>query len=151
MRAKVSSTAQLVPWPLSERKHTHAGGTSAARARCPDMELAFTVLFVDDDPQIRESIVQLLSLRGFRVLTAESAFEGLRVLTQEHVDVLFCDIVMPGMSGIELAKKARQLRPTLQIMFATGYAVRARTRPFTSASSCSSRCARNRLRPSCAS
>jgi CheY-like chemotaxis protein len=89
------------------------------------MALAFTVLFVEDDPQIRESMVQLLSLKGFRVLAAESAFEGLRVLTQEHVDVLFSDVVMPGMSGIELAKKARQLRPSLKIMFATGYAVRA--------------------------
>jgi CheY-like chemotaxis protein len=89
------------------------------------MALAYTVLFVDDDPQVRESMVQLLSLKGFRVLSAESAFEGLRVLTQEHVDVLFSDLVMPGMSGIELAKKARQLRPTLKIMFATGYAARA--------------------------
>jgi CheY-like chemotaxis protein len=89
------------------------------------MTLAFTVLFVDDDPQIREIVVDVLSLKGFRVLVAENAFEGLRVLTQEHVDVLFCDIVMPGMSGIELAKKARRLRPTLNIMFATGFAVRA--------------------------
>jgi CheY-like chemotaxis protein len=89
------------------------------------MALAFTVLFVDDDPQVRESIVDVLSLKGFRVLSTESPFEGLRVLTQEHVDVLFCDIVMPGMSGIELAKKARQLRPTLKILFATGYAARA--------------------------
>jgi CheY-like chemotaxis protein len=89
------------------------------------MTLAFAVLFVEDDPQIRESMVQLLSFRGFRVLAAESAFEALRILTQEHVDVLFSDVVMPGMSGIELAKKARQLRPTLQIMFATGYAGRA--------------------------
>jgi CheY-like chemotaxis protein len=63
--------------------------------------------------------------KGFRVLVAESAFEGLRILTQEHVDVLFCDIVMPGMSGIDLARKARQLRPTLKIVFATGYAARA--------------------------
>jgi CheY-like chemotaxis protein len=89
------------------------------------MTLAFTVLFVDDDPQIREIVVDALSLKGFRVLVAGGAFEGLRILTQEHVDVLFCDIVMPGMSGIDLAKKARQLRPTLKIMFATGYAVRA--------------------------
>jgi CheY-like chemotaxis protein len=90
------------------------------------MALAYTVLFVDDDPQVRESIVDVLSLKGFRVLSAEGAFEGLRVLRKrEHVDVLFCDVVMPGMSGIELAKKARQLRPTLKIMFATGYAARA--------------------------
>jgi CheY-like chemotaxis protein len=89
------------------------------------MTLAFTVLFVEDDPQIRESMVQSLSLSGFRVLAAESAFEGLRILTQEHVDVLFSDVIMPGMSGIELAKRARRLRPALQIIFATGYAARA--------------------------
>src|ERR1700730_12112869 len=100
-------------------------GTPAARARWSGMALAFTVLFVDDDPEVRQSIVDVLSLKGFRVLAAESAFEGLRVLTQEHVDVLLSDVVMPGMSGIELAKKARRLRPDLKIMFATGYLARA--------------------------
>jgi CheY-like chemotaxis protein len=89
------------------------------------MGLAFTVLFVDDDPEIREIVVDVLSLKGFRVLTAESGFGGLRILTQEDVDVLFCDIVMPGMNGIDLAKKARRLRPGLKIIFATGYAARA--------------------------
>jgi CheY-like chemotaxis protein len=64
-------------------------------------------------------------LNGFRVLAAESACKGLRVLTQEHVDVLFSDVVMPGMSGIDLAEKTRRLRPHLQIMFATGYSARA--------------------------
>jgi PleD family two-component response regulator len=105
-------------------------GTSAARVRSPVMALAFTLLFVDDDPQVRESIVRVLFRKGFRVLSAESAF---------------CDIVMPGMSGIELAKKARLSRPTLKIMFATGYAARV------SARSSSSRCAGTRSRPNCAS
>jgi DNA-binding LytR/AlgR family response regulator len=44
---------------------------------------------------------------------------------QEHVDVLFSDVVMPGMSGIDLAEKTRRLRPHLQIMSATGYSARA--------------------------
>jgi CheY-like chemotaxis protein len=71
------------------------------------------VLFVEDDPQTRESIVQSLFLNGFRVLAAESAFRGLRVPTQEHVDVLSSDVVMPGMAGIDLAEKTRRLRPHL--------------------------------------
>jgi DNA-binding NtrC family response regulator len=86
---------------------------------------AFTVLFVDDDDLVRPALVELLKTRGFRVLSASSAIEAMRVLAQEHVDVLFTDVVMPDQDGIELAKQAKRLRPDLRILFATGYFSRA--------------------------
>ena len=89
------------------------------------MALACTILFAEDDAQIRHSVAQLLSLRGFRVLVAEDGYEALRLLLQEHVDVLFTDIVMPGLDGIELARKAKRVKPDLQVMFVTGYASKA--------------------------
>src|ERR1700739_4452175 len=67
----------------------------------------------------------IIETKGLRVLAADSAIEAMRILAQEHVDVLFTDIVMPDQNGIELAKEARKLRPNLQIMFATGYFSRA--------------------------
>jgi DNA-binding NtrC family response regulator len=89
------------------------------------MAQAFTILFVDDDDLVRSPIAELLKGYGLRVLTASSALEAMRILAQEHVDVLFTDVVMPDLNGIELAKQAKQLRPSLRVMFATGYFSRA--------------------------
>lgn len=89
------------------------------------MSLATTVLFAEDDPIIRQSVGQSLMLMGFRVLLAEDGYEALRLMTQEEVDLLLTDIVMPGLDGVELARKAKRLRPSLQIMFLTGYASKA--------------------------
>ena len=86
---------------------------------------AFTVLFVDDETAIREAVVQLLAARRFSVLTAENGYEAMRILVEHHVDVLFTDIVMHDIDGIELAKRAKLLRPGLRILFQTGYPGRA--------------------------
>jgi two-component system, cell cycle response regulator CpdR len=90
------------------------------------MGLAATVLFAEDDAIIRQSVGQSLMLMGYRVLLADDGYEALRLMTQEDVDLLLTDIVMPGLDGVELARKAKTLRPSLQIMFLTGYAYRAR-------------------------
>jgi len=89
------------------------------------MAQAFTVLIVDDDRLVREGLVDIVAARGFRVLAAGSTSEATRTLRQQHVDVLFTDIVMPDQDGIELAKQAKQLQPGVQIMFSTGYFSRA--------------------------
>jgi DNA-binding NtrC family response regulator len=85
------------------------------------MAQAFTVLFVDDDDRVRGPVAHLLELEGFRVLTASSALQALRILAREHVDVLFTDVVMPDIDGIALAKEVRALQPGIRILFATGY------------------------------
>src|SRR5215469_15454007 len=95
---------------------------SAAEA---PMGIALTVLFAEDETPIRDSVSQLLSMSGFRVLKAEDGYEALRLLTQEEVDLLFTDIVMPGLDGIELARRARRIRPNLKIMFITGYSAKS--------------------------
>jgi two-component system, cell cycle response regulator CpdR len=87
---------------------------------------AFTVLFVDDDGSVRDVFAAILSSRGFRVRAAESGYAAMRILAQEHVDVLFADIVMPDLDGIELAKQAKLMRPDLRVILVTGYYSRAR-------------------------
>ena len=80
-----------------------------------------TVLFVDDDDQVRAPIAELLAREGFRVFAAASAVEAMRILAREPIDILFTDVVMPGQDGIALAKEARALRPEIRVIFATGY------------------------------
>jgi DNA-binding NtrC family response regulator len=84
-----------------------------------------TVLFVEDDRPVRTVTADALSQRGFHVLSTDNAGEALRLLAEEPVDVLFADIVMPGINGIELAKKAKALHPDLKVLLATGYFSRA--------------------------
>ena len=85
------------------------------------MGLSATVLFAGDDPAVRQSLAQLLSMSGYRVLTAEDGFEALRLLTQQEIDVLLTDIVMPGLDGVEVARRALQQVPGLKVLYASGY------------------------------
>jgi CheY-like chemotaxis protein len=84
-----------------------------------------TILFVEDDTGVRSSTAALLAARGFRLLVAENAHDALRLVAEQHVDVLFTDIVMPDMDGIELARRAKRHQPDLKIMFMTAYFSRA--------------------------
>jgi CheY-like chemotaxis protein len=86
----------------------------------PGMGRQFTILLVEDDSEVREVVVEILSKR-FRVLTAINGYEAVRLLTEHHVDVMFTDIVMPGLSGYELAAQAKLIRPGLQVLYTTAF------------------------------
>lgn len=66
-----------------------------------------TILVIDDDPIIRRLFYLYLQKRGFTILLAESAAEGLMLLKNQVVDLITCDVVMPGMNGIEFLKKIK--------------------------------------------
>ena len=81
------------------------------------------ILVVEDDPDVREMIVGILSDLGYQTLVATNGPEALAILNRDRsVDLLFTDIVMPaGMSGTELAQRALRLRPDLKILLSSGY------------------------------
>ncbi len=85
---------------------------------------AATILVVEDDPDVREMIVGILSDLGYRTLVATNGPEALTILNRDHsVDLLFTDIVMPaGMSGTDLARQASRLRPDIKVLLSSGYA-----------------------------
>ena len=68
----------------------------------------FTVLIVEDEPDIREAMADALTSAGFHTLSAKDGVEGLSVATQEHPDVILLDLVMPNMDGNEMLGKLRQ-------------------------------------------
>jgi CheY-like chemotaxis protein len=82
-----------------------------------------SVLFVEDDPLVREAVAPALSKAGFSVRIATNADEALTLLESEHeIDVIFSDIIMPGrLSGIDLAQVAQKRHPGLKVILATGY------------------------------
>jgi PAS domain S-box-containing protein len=82
-----------------------------------------TILVVEDNPGVRRLTIERLKLLNYRVLEADDAFSALTALeTGEPVDLVFSDIVMPGMSGFELARKIRELRPSQRILLTSGFA-----------------------------
>jgi PAS domain S-box-containing protein len=81
------------------------------------------ILFVDDDPLIAMSTTEMLEDLGHRVIGANSGRHALDILRSEQpIDLMMTDHVMPGMTGVELAAASRQVRPSLPILLATGYA-----------------------------
>jgi CheY-like chemotaxis protein len=88
------------------------------------------VLVVDDDPDVRQFTAALLTDAGFEVREATGAPAALDLLAGgEAVDVLLTDIKMPGMTGLELARRARERRPDLRVLFMSGYAAEYRIDP----------------------
>ncbi|WP_374293783.1 PAS domain-containing protein [Sphingomonas sp.] len=85
-----------------------------------------TILLVEDDELIRASTAEALQAGGFVVVEAGSAEEALTALQTAPIDVLVTDINLPTMSGIDLAQRARAVRPLAGIVFATGDAAAVR-------------------------
>ena len=69
------------------------------------------VLVVDDDPVVGKSFDRVLSGKGYAVITASSGQEALNKLDTEDYDVVFTDIKMPGMSGLDMAEQVRHVAP----------------------------------------
>ena len=79
------------------------------------------VLVVDDDPVVCKSFDRVLTSKGYAVITAESGEEALRKLSEEKYDVVYTDIRMPGMSGLEVAENIKARRPWTPVVIITGY------------------------------
>jgi CheY-like chemotaxis protein len=83
--------------------------------------LLHKVLVVDDDPVVGKSFNRVLSQKGYVVVTAANAQEALNKVQDGEYDVVYTDIKMPGMSGIELAERLRVERPWTPVVIVTGY------------------------------
>ena len=82
-----------------------------------------TVLVVEDDEDVREFVEFVLRQAGYRVLAAADPTNGLR-FAEGHdgeIHLLLSDIVMPEMSGNEMASRAQSLRPTMKVLHMSGY------------------------------
>ena len=79
------------------------------------------VLFVDDHQVLADLSCEILAMKGYRAVSAYSGKDALAKLEQDEFDVLVADVRMEGMSGLELAGKARQKRPQLPVILITGY------------------------------
>jgi CheY-like chemotaxis protein len=79
------------------------------------------VLLVEDYHAVRGLMQRFLEGEGFEVIGAGNSLEALEVLAERHVDLLFSDVVLPGMNGRQLADVVREQRPNVKVLFTTGY------------------------------
>ena len=82
-----------------------------------------TVLLAEDDPTVRFLARRVLSREGYTVLEASDGTEALEICASYHghIDLLLSDVVMPGLSGSELAARSRPIRPEMAVLFMSGY------------------------------
>ncbi len=85
------------------------------------MTLSRTLLVVDDDPNILEVLCARLSAADFSVIPADDALSALKILQENHVDLLISDVKMPEMSGMDLFIEVRKLFPHMPVIFLTAY------------------------------
>jgi CheY-like chemotaxis protein len=80
------------------------------------------VLVVDDEPTLRSVIRRSLVREGYDVVVADDGQRALEVAARiPRIDLLITDVVMPGMTGIELARSLLQSRPALDVLFVSGF------------------------------
>ena len=86
-------------------------------------------LVVDDQPDVLNVAIELFRSMGYDVLSANNGEDALEILQRTpDIDVLFSDVVMPGMSGIDLGRNARSLIPGIKVVLASGYAASVPTK-----------------------
>jgi PAS domain S-box-containing protein len=79
-------------------------------------------LIVDDQPDVLELAVELFKTFGYKTLSAGNACDALEILKRTpDIDVLFTDVVMPGMNGVTLAQEARKIIPNIKVLLTSGY------------------------------
>ncbi|HEY6203261.1 MAG TPA: PAS domain S-box protein [Candidatus Limnocylindria bacterium] len=112
--------------------HVHIPARTGVRAELDDIRTAPSpqsapsaamILVVEDEAAVRKSVVRILSDRGYSVLQAPGTKVAIELATMwlGPVDLLLTDIVMPEMSGDELARELRKARPHLRVVYMTGY------------------------------
>jgi len=77
------------------------------------------MLVVDDEPDICECLQDFFSTRGFTVTCAYSGEDAMERLAEEPADVMLLDIILPGIHGLEVLKRARELYPALKVVMVT--------------------------------
>jgi DNA-binding NtrC family response regulator len=80
------------------------------------------VLVIDDDKNQRNMLAFALRDRGYQIVAAESGERAIQEAESGRFDLAICDIMMPGLGGVETLKRLRELQPGLQVVMATGYA-----------------------------
>ncbi|MCW3796517.1 ATP-binding protein [Sphingomonas sp. BN140010] len=99
----------------------HAAAAPGKSAEEPDGMVLGRILVVEDNVEVGSYVETMLSEQGHQVVLATSAEQALQLIVSEPFDLVFSDVVMPGMGGLRLAEILEEQRPELPVVLATGY------------------------------
>jgi PAS domain S-box-containing protein len=107
-------------WPATDQPSESAASPEGSRIPCHGNE---TILLVEDDERVRQLVGQMLLLQGYKVLETRQSSDAVGVASKHDgpIDLLLTDVVMPQMSGQELAEQVVALRPGIKVVFMSGY------------------------------
>jgi len=113
-------TTFKIYWPATDQPIESAARPEAPRTPHHGNE---TILLVEDDEKVRELVRQMLLLQGYKVLETRQSLDAVGVVSKHDgpIDLLLTDVVMPQMSGQELAEQVVALRPGIKVVFMSGY------------------------------
>jgi signal transduction histidine kinase len=122
IESAVGSGTTVEIWlPLAETS-TPTALSDGRATELPVKKRHAKILVVEDDPGVRQFIVECLEMSGYQVNQADHGQAGLDQLERMQPDLMIVDFLMPGMNGAELVAKATAKYPNLPIIFSTGYA-----------------------------
>ena len=109
------------PLPADELVELLRSGRQLASNLLPGTAEQRSLLLVDDEENILMALKRILRRDGYRIFTANSAREGLEVLSQNRVDVIVSDQRMPGMTGVEFLRRVKEIHPEVVSIVLSGY------------------------------
>ena len=83
------------------------------------MQTAYQILFLEDEPVIREVLKEYMTISGYEVTTAENGEEAVRLLEQQKFDAAVLDIMVPGIDGFEVLRHIRSHTPDMAVIMLT--------------------------------
>ena len=86
-----------------------------------DVEQSKLLLLVDDDPAVRETLLDNLELHGLHVITAKDGKEAIEKVQESEFGVVLLDVLLPVMNGLEIYLKLKEIRPGIKVVFITGH------------------------------
>lgn len=122
VESELDSGTQFLVYLPESQEETHAPETeSEVNVSLTGTE---TVLLVEDEEPVRELVIRILVQHGYKVHSAQNAGEALLISerSEEKIDILVSDVLMPHVTGITLAQRLTVVRPAMKVLLITGYA-----------------------------
>jgi len=91
-------------------------------AKPQELDSLLKILVIDDEERIRDGCQMVLNEEGFEVALAKDGNEGVRMIQEEHYDIILVDLMMPGLSGLEVLSLVKERHPDTVVIVITGYA-----------------------------